>query len=776
MSKPNHHRTDAGWIGRPIKRVEDLPLVTGQGTFTGDLPAKYYARFVRSPVASGRITKIDAPQGVKVFTGADLKSVKPIHLVLQNYEYVPVAQPVLAIDFVRFVGEPIAVVLGRTQEEAEDFADRVDVSIEPLPAVVTLADATAEGAVQVHAHVANNVVVNGKMSKGELPAEGVTRIKAKIRSSRHAALPMETRHAHASYDRVSGRTTLTCTTQSPHLFRTSIADWIGMPESELRVVAPDVGGGFGQKATMPPEFVVTTWLGRHLKTSVAWVEDRRENLIAGFHARDAELEVEGYFDKDGKLLAIDADILVNVGAYSSFPTSFAVEPLMSMTELPGVYDFQIYRARSRGIVTNTCPMAPYRGVARPMIVLVMERLMDRAAGVLNIEPTELRRRNLISSFPYISATGLTFDEATYQETLAQALKTVDLPAFRKKQKEALAKGCYLGIGVSTFSERTGFGTPTFAARKMQFVMGWEKAELSMDPSGYVEARIGASPHGQGLRTTLSQIIADEIGIEPSYIKVIHGDTDQTPYGWGTFASRSLVITGGACKLAAKKIHDKLVQIAAQMLEVAAEDVSLRDGTAFARDSNRSIPIAELSRAIYHQYPKFKETMEPGISESASYDPYGTFSNACHVALVEVDIETGAVDLQRFLVVEDAGRMINPMIVEGQIRGGVAQGIANALLEEIIYDSEGNILTATLADFLPPTSLDVPYIEIDHFETLTSASVTQAKGLGEGGAIGPPAAILNAINDALKPLNVEINTIPASPRRIYEALRECRAKT
>ena len=324
-----------------------------------------------------------------------------------------------------------------------------------------------------------------------------------------------------------------------------------------------------------------------------------------------------------------------------------------MTELPDVYDFQIYRARSRGIVTNTCPMAPYRGVARPMIVLVMERLMDRAAKALHLEPTELRRRNLISSFPYTSATGLRFDEATYQETLAQALETIDLPAFREKQEEAWAKGRYLGIGFSTFSERTGFGTPTFAARKMQFVMGWEKAELSMDPSGFVEARIGASPHGQGLRTTLSQIIADEIGLEPARIKVIHGDTDHTPYGWGTFASRSLVITGGACKLAAKKIHDKLGAIAAQMLKVPTSDITLRDGTAFARGSNRSIPIPELARAIYHQYPKFKDTLEPGISESAS-TILRHLLDACHVAIVEVDIETGAVDLQRFLVVEDAG--------------------------------------------------------------------------------------------------------------------------
>jgi carbon-monoxide dehydrogenase large subunit len=677
---------------------------------------------------------------------------------------------------VRFVGEPVAVVLAETMEAAEDAADQVELVIEDIAPVVTVAQALAEGTNLVHDTLASNIVVDANFSSGPAPANAFKRVRASVRTYREAAMPLEPRQAHAVFDRVSGRITLTCTTQSPHLFRTAIADLLGIPESKLRVVAPDVGGGFGQKATLPPEFPVIAWLALRFRTSIGWNEDRRENLLAGFHARDAELSVEGYFDENGKLLGIDADVLVNVGAYSSFPTSFAVEPAMSLNELPGVYDFQNYRCRSRGVVTNTCPMAPYRGVARPMIVLVMERLFDNAATEFGIEPTELRRRNFIRSFPYKSVTGVTYDEATYLETMEMALKAVDLPSFRAEQQRARAQGRYLGFGVGTFSERTGFGTQTFAARRMQFTMGWEQADIAMDPSGFVEVRVGASPHGQGLRTTIAQIVADEIGIAPDQISVIHGDTDTTPYGWGTFASRSLVITGGASKMAAAKLRGKLQKIAGHLLEAPAADIVIEQGHARIAGTDRGLSVASLARTAYHQTPRLGSEIEPGLKENATYDPYGTFSNACHAAIVEVDIETGKVEIKRYLVMEDAGRLINPLIVDGQIHGGVAQGIANALLEEIIHDDTGNVLTTTLADFLPPTSLDLPFIEIGHIETLTSATVLQAKGLGEGGAIGPPAAILNAINDALSPFDVSINEIPATPRRVHAALRQAKAKT
>jgi carbon-monoxide dehydrogenase large subunit len=351
-----------------------------------------------------------------------------------------------------------------------------------------------------------------------------------------------------------------------------------------------------------------------------------------------------------------------------------------------------------------------------------------------------------------------------------AVKAVDVPAFRKRQQEARAKGRHLGIGFATFSERTGYGSPAFAARGMEITPGWETVIITLDPSGFVEARIGSSPHGQGLRTALAQIIADEIGLAPQLIKVIHGDTDTTPYGWGTFASRSLVIAGGASLIAARKVRAKLIKIASHLLEAAPDDIVLEDGAAKVAGTDRSISIATMAREAYTQTHKFKGEIEPGMTESGSYDPSGTFSNACHVALVEVDVETGHVAIERYIVAEDAGRIINPMIADGQVHGGIAQGIGNALLEEVIYDDSGNILTTTLADYLPPTAHEIPPIELHHLETPSTQSITKAKGLGEGGGIGAPAAIINAINDALSPFGIEIDEMPATPQRIRAALR------
>jgi carbon-monoxide dehydrogenase large subunit len=767
------------WVGRSLRRVEDPALVIGQGRFTGDLPAALWVRFVRSSVASGRIVRIAAPDGATVVTAADLAGVKPIRPMLHKFNYVPISQPVLANDVVRFVGEPVAAVVAASREEAEDFADLVEVEIAELPAVVDARAALAPGAPQVHGEAPGNVIVEGKVKTPGCDAKMASaqrRIRIDVRSHRQNALPMEPRAAHAVWDPASRRVTLNCATQMPHAMRTIIAELIGMPESDLRVIAPDVGGGFGQKMSLAAEFVVVTWLARKLETSVAWAEDRRENLIACFHSRDQYISLEGAFDNDAKLVALSADILANVGAYSCYPTTSGVEPLMALAEMPGPYDVREYACVSRGIVTNTCPMAPYRGVSRPVITFTIERLMDKAAAAFGLDPVEIRRRNLIKTFPYTSATGLTFDEATYVETMDAAVRAIDIPAFRARQAQARAQGRYLGLGVATFSERTGYGTPAFEARGMDVTPGWETVEMTMDPSGFIEARIGASPHGQGLRTTLSQIIADELGTSPDRIRIVHGDTDRTPYGWGTFASRSLVIAGGASLMVARKVRAKLTTMAGILLEASADDIVLEADAARVAGTDRSIPIATLARAAYHQTHRFKGEVTPGIIETATYDPPGTFSNACHVAIVEVDVETGRVMIEKFLVAEDAGRLINPMIVDGQIQGGVAQGIANALLEEIIYDETGNILTATLADYLVPTAREIPAIEIHHLETWTQASITHAKGLGEGGAIGAPAAVVNAINDALSSFGVSIDEIPATPQRIRAALRTASAQT
>jgi carbon-monoxide dehydrogenase large subunit len=761
------------WVGRAIRRLEDPALLTGQGRFTADLPATHWVRFVRSPVAAGKITKIGAPKNAMVITAAELKGVKKILPMLHKFNYKPVGQPILAETQVRFVGEPVAAVVGLSEEQAEDIADLVDLSVDETRPVIDARAALEPGATQVHVEAPGNVILEGKFKTPDFDAiwNSAAKIaKVDARSRRQNATPMEARAGHAAFDASTGRVTLTCTTQMPHLTRTAIADLLGMPEADLRVIAPDVGGGFGQKMSLAAEYVVLVWLARKLKSSVAWTEDRRENLIAGFHARDQYVTLEGAFDANAKLIALKADVVSNIGAYSCFPTTCGVEPLMAMAEMPGPYDVRHYECRARGVLTNTCTMAPYRGVSRPVITFTLERLMDKAASAFGIDPVDIRRRNLIDKFPYTSAMGLVYDEASYQQTLEMAVKAIDVPAFRARQKQARTKGRHLGIGFATFSERTGYGSPAFAARGMEITPGWETVILTVDPSGFVEARIGSSPHGQGLRTTLAQIIADEIGVTPDLIKVVHGDTDRAPYGWGTFASRSLVISGGATLIAARKVRAKLITIASTMLEAASGDIVLADGAATVAGTDRSITIAKMAREAYTQTHRFKGEIEPGLTETGSYDPPGTFSNACHVAIVEVDIETGKVIVEKFLVAEDAGRIINPMIAEGQVHGGIAQGIGNALLEEIVYDESGGILTANLADYMPPTAREIPPIELHHRETPSTTSITKAKGLGEGGTVGAPAAVINAINDALTPFGVEIDEMPATPQRIRAALR------
>jgi carbon-monoxide dehydrogenase large subunit len=760
------------WVGRSIRRLEDPALVTGRGRFTADLAAAHYVRFVRSPVASGRIVKITAPRETNIISAVDLEGVRPIRPMLHKFNYQPIEQPILAKNVVRFVGEPVAAVFAPTAAAAEDIADMIELEIAELPSVVDAREALTPDAPCVHG--ASNVVVEGRFKTPEFDAalaQAHQRVRVDIRSRRQNATPLEARAAHAAFDPASGRTTLTCTTQMPHLTRTAVADILGFPESDLRVVAPDVGGGFGQKMSLAAEYVVLVWLARKYRGSFAWTEDRRENLIAGFHSRDQHIELEGAFDANGKLIALAADVVANIGAYSCFPTTCGVEPLMAMAELPGPYDVRAYSCLARGVNTHTCPMAPYRGVSRPVITFAVERLMDKAAAAFDLNLVEIRRRNLIEKFPYTSATGLVFDEGSYLETLEQAAAHIDLPAFRVRQRDARAGGRFLGVGFASFSERTGYGSAAFAARGMDITPGWENVELVMDPSGLVEARIGASPHGQGLGTALAQLVADELGIAPQNVRVVHGDTDRTPYGWGTFASRSLVISGGATMLAARKIRKKLLIIASDVLEAAPDDIVLENGTATVSGTDRTVAIAVLARAAYHQAHRFKDHVTPGLSDSAHYDPPGTFSNACHVAIVEVDVETGRVSVEKFLAVEDAGRIINPMIADGQVHGGIAQGIGNALFEEIIYDQLGNIQTATLADYMPPTTREIPPIELHHIESPAASSVTGAKGLGEGGAIGAPAAIINAVNDALAPFGVSIDEIPATPLRIRAALRE-----
>jgi carbon-monoxide dehydrogenase large subunit len=765
-------------VGTPIRRREDPDLLTGRKRFIADLTVGCQSvAFVRSPMAAARIIGMERPEGASVFAAADLTGVGAIEPVLHRPDYFRASQPLLAVNRVNYLGEPIAAVVAGTRREAEDVAGAVYVEFEPQEPVVTAESALAENSRIIHPGAESNVVVSGALDTGDLDSNSaVEHIALEVTCRRQSAAPIETRGAVARHDDETGKVTLHASTQMPHVLRTAICDLLGMQEADLRVIAPAVGGAFGQKMCLPAEYAVLVWLARHLRTSLAWIEDRRENFTSSFHSRDHHYRIRGSFDADARLVSLEGDLVANVGAYSCYPVTWGVEPLMAMAELPGPYDFQSYRVRARGVSTNTCPMSPYRGVSRPVLTLAMERMMDVAAERFGLDPVEIRRRNLITRFPYRSATGIVYDEGSYLASLEKAAEVVDLDSFRRRQAEAREAGRFVGIGFSVFSERTGYGTPAFAPRNMDVTPGYETVEMAMDPSGGVEVRIGASPHGQGLVTTLSQVIADELGLPLESIRVVHGDTDRTPYGWGTFASRSMVISGGATKLAAERLRGAMVAVAADMLEAAPEDIALVGGRAVVRGTERGVDISDLARLAYHQTPKLAPEREPGLRATASYDPAGTFSNACHVAMVEVDIETGGVRVDRFVVVEDAGLLINPVIVDGQIAGGVVQGIANALFEEVVYDDGGNLLTTTLFDYLPPTASEVPLIEIHHLETITEASVTGAKGLGEGGAIGAPAAVINAVSDALRPLGVQVMEMPATPDRLRKMIREASKET
>ena len=612
------------WVGQRLKRREDGPLIRGFGRYVGDMAAgATFLRFVRSSIACGSITNITIPDDIRAYTIEDLVGVNPIRPLLFRPDYVATEQSVLAKTQIRFVGEPIVAVLGSSAEEAEDNAERVIVAIDTTPAVTDVDAATTPGAVRVHEQAADNTLVDAKIRTDGLDdafAHAAETFEINIESGRQSAMPLEARGGHTSFDRRTGRVTLHASVQSPHQVRTGVADALGIDEALIRVVAPDVGGGFGQKVPLSPEYVVAVWLARHIRSDVIWIEDRHENLMASYHSRDQRYALRAAFDVDARLIALDADLRCNIGAYSTYPLTCGVEPLMAMGELPGPYDFHHYGVRARGIATHTCPMAPYRGVSRPVITFAMERLMDTAARRFGIEPAEIRRRNLITEFPYTSVTGTRYDHGSYREALDTAVETIDLDAFRARQSNARAEGRYIGIGFSTFNERTGFGTPTFSTRSMEITPGYEMVEMVMDPSGGIEARIGASPHGQGLATSLSQIIADETGVDVSTITIVHGDTDRTPYGWGTFASRSIVISGGATKLAAAKLAEQISTLAAHLLQENPNDVALSAGRAAARGKDASVEIAEIARLAYHQSHQFTGNAYEKMSARASYDP------------------------------------------------------------------------------------------------------------------------------------------------------------
>lgn len=773
MSDPQRPFT---WVGQRVPRHEDPRLLRGAGSYTDDIAVvgALHAAFVRSPLAAGRIASLDASQAreipgvIDIFTADDFG--RPfLRAVLERDGFVATDMPLLAADRVRYCGEPIAIVVAEDAYTAEDGAEAVIVEIDEVDAPTDIDSADRN---PLHVEAPDGVLVDLQMfddpSIDDVLGQSHVVFDESFTSARVNAAPMECRAVVAELDRRTGQLVVHISTQVPHQVRSGIAQALGIPESEIRVIAPDVGGGFGLKCVVGREEVVVTAAARRLNQPVRWSEDRRESLMASFSGHEQRYRVRAGFTEDGVLTGIDADIQVDIGAYSAYPFTCGVEPLMACTELPGVYRVGAYSARGRGYATAKCPTAPYRGVSRPQIVMVMERLMDKAAARLGLDPIEVRRRNLITDFPYTGPNLITYEPGSYLQSLNDCARAIEQAGWHQKTSEAEPPYRY-GVGICCFSERSAYGTPTMGARRMGMTPGYDVAHVRMDPSGHVTVTTGTCGHGQGHETTFAQIVADQLGIEPRQVRLRQGDTDLSSYGWGTFASRTLVIGGTAIRAASVRLADTLKQVASDVLEADPADVRLRDGAAWV--DRVSVPISDLAQRVHfraHEHPDLPEHLLEARGES---DPDGCFSNATHAALVRIDTRTGHAHVVDYIVVEDCGVVVNPMIVDGQVRGGVAQGIAAGLLERLEYADDGQPMSATFMDYLVPTASEIPEVTIHHLETRNEQNPLGAKGMGEGGTIGAPTAVLGAVNDALRDTGTQFDHIPVLPSQIRAALRD-----
>ena len=798
-----HLSSTGRYVGAPVPRVEDPRLVTGRGRFLDDLavPGMLHAQFVRATVAHAELLEVDLtavralPGVVAAFSAADL-ALGDITALLDRplEEFVPTSMPVLAgapdarggLGKVRFVGEPVAVVVAEDAYLVEDALELARVRYRPLPAITSAQAAMADGAVLVHDDAPGNVLVDVTMfaTEGidEVFSEAHTVVEVRTSTGRQNALPLETRGALAEWDERASQLVLDTCTQVPHQVRTVAAGCLGLAERQVRVRVPDMGGGFGIKCVVGREEVAVAAAAYRLRRPVKWVEDRKDALTASFLAREQHYVARAAFDADGHVLALDADVVCDMGAYSCYPFTAAIEPLMASGEMPSVYRVPAYRVRGRSITSNKAPTAPYRGVSRPQYVMVMERLMERAARELDLDPVEVRRRNVITTFPYTGVNHITYDPGSYLESLDLAEQTVREQGWYDVQAAARAEGRVIGIGYSCFSERTGYGSGAFAKRRMQVVPGFDVSEIRMDLSGTVTVTTGTQSHGQSHETTLAQIVADKLGLDIADVRIQQGDTDRVLYGFGSFASRSVVVGGSAVGAAADKLDVKLRELAAHLLGTRPEALELRDGGVRpVRPDDPDVPaeglsferLADVAYLRSHLLPK--ET-DPGLSATASFDVAGdgTFSNATHACVLELDPGTGGTRILQYVCVEDVGVAINPPVVEGQARGGIAQGIARALFEQVEYDANGEPSCASFLDYKVPTAWETPDVLIKHLETPCLFTETGAKGAGEGGTIGAPAAVLNAVNDALRPTGVELEDTPIRPEAVHRALNASRS--
>ncbi len=783
-------------IGQSIKRKEDYRFLTGNGQFTDDvtLPGQTHACFLRSPHAHAGIRSMDtekarsAPGVVAVFTGNDLARAKvgglPCGWLITDVKGQPMKEPPhppLAQEKVRYVGDPVAVVIAETLNQAKDAAELVEVDYEVLPAVVRVADARKHAAPVVHDIAPDNTCYvwalgdKAAVEKAFASAHHVTKLE--FINNRLIPNAIEPRAAVASYSRGEDSYTLYVTSQNPHVARLLMTAFVlGLPENKVRVIAPDVGGGFGSKIFLYAEETVITWASKQVNRPIKWTAERSESFLSDAHGRDHLTRAELALDKGGKFLAMRVATTANMGAYLSTFAS-CVPTILYGTLLAGQYTTPAIYCEVTAVFTNTAPVDAYRGAGRPEATYVVERLVDTAARELGIDRAEIRRRNFIREFPYQTPVALCYDIGDYDATLTEAMTLADVGGFGARRKEAEKRGKLRGLGYSTYIEACGLAPSNIAGSLGARAGLFEAAEVRVHPTGTVTVFTGSHSHGQGHETTFAQVVADRLGIPLENVDIVHGDTGRILFGMGTYGSRSIAVGGTAIVKALDKVIGKGRKIAAYLLEASEADIEFKDGAFEVPGRDRRKTFAEVAFAAYvpHHYPL--DVLEPGLDETAFYDPTNfTYPAGSHLCEVEIDPETGNTRIVNFTAVDDFGKVINPMVVEGQVHGGLAQGIGQALLEGCVYDPEsGQLLTGTYMDYALPRADDLLFFKVGTKETPCTHNPLGVKGCGEAGAIGAPAAVINAIVDALAPFGVRDIEMPATSERVWRAIPEAKKR-
>jgi carbon-monoxide dehydrogenase large subunit len=777
-------------IGASMRRKEDLRFISGHGHYTDDInrPGQLYAVIKRSDRAHAELRRVDtkaaqaSPGVVAVYTSADLTAIGglPCGWQIHNKDGSPMAEPahpVLAAGKVRHVGDPIAVVIAETKQQAKDAAEKLVIDFGELPAVATTTDAIKKGAPQVHAEAAGNICYDWEIGdKGAVDAafaKAARTVKLDLTNNRLIPNAMEPRAAIGDYDPSTGDHTLYTTSQNPHVIRLLMGAFVlQIPEHKLRVVAPDVGGGFGSKIYHYAEEAIVTWAAAKLGKPVKWAAERNESFMSDAHGRDHVSTAEVALDAEGHFLALRVSTLCNMGAYlSTFAP--AVPTYLYATLLAGVYKTPAIYCEVKAVFTNTVPVDAYRGAGRPEAAFLLERLVDVVARETGIDRVELRRKNFIpkDAFPYQTPVALQYDSGDYISTLEAAMKHADWAGFAARRAAAKARGKLRGIGMSTYLEACGIA-PSKVVGSLGARAGlYEVANIRVHPTGSVTVFTGTHSHGQGHETTLAQLVTEQLGVPFSQVEVVHGDTDKIPFGMGTYGSRSLAVGGSAMVKAMDKIITKGRKIAAHLLEADVHDVEFKDGKFTVAGTDRSKTFGEIALTAYvpHNYPI--EELEPGLDETAFYDPKNfTYPGGCHICEVEIDPDTGVTTVVNFTAVDDVGRVVNPMIVEGQVQGGVAQGIGQALLECALYDEDAQLVSGSFMDYTMPRADDLPNIKVGTETTLCTHNPLGVKGCGEVGAIGSPPAVINAVVDALSDYGVRHLDMPASPQKIWSIIQ------